>query len=95
VTEPATRIGSLKSSKLDHAATAAEVPRIRFHDSRHSAASQMVMGGVPLTGVAKILGHSETKMTDRYSHLTPAAEQSYIEVLDKPPAVPAAKKPGA
>jgi integrase len=43
---------------------------VHFHDLRHSAASEMVNAGVPLYDVGKILGHRDTRSTQRYSHLT-------------------------
>jgi len=60
----------------------AHLPRIRFHDLRHSFASQLVMAGVPLVAVQQYLGHAGMAMTLRYSHLSPAAERDYINVLD-------------
>jgi site-specific recombinase XerD len=36
--------------------------------SRHSFASQLVNSGVSLFKVSKLLGHSSTKMTEKYSH---------------------------
>lgn len=42
---------------------------IRLYDAtRHSVASQLVNKGVPLFNVSKLLGHTTTKMTERYSH---------------------------
>lgn len=42
---------------------------LRLYDaSRHSFASQLVNSGVSLFTVSKLLGHSTTKMTERYSH---------------------------
>jgi integrase len=42
---------------------------LRLYDaSRHSVASQLVNSGVSLFQVSKILGHSSTKMTEKYSH---------------------------
>jgi integrase len=42
---------------------------LRLYDaSRHSFASQLVNSGVSLFTVSKLLGHSSTKMTERYSH---------------------------
>ena len=60
----------------------ARLPRIRFHDLRHSFASQLVMAGVPLVAIQQYLGHADLTMTMRYSHLSPAARQDYIKVLD-------------
>lgn len=44
---------------------------IVFHHLRHTAASWMVMAGVPLLTVARVLGHADVQMVSRYSHLTP------------------------
>ncbi|MCC6324492.1 MAG: hypothetical protein DCC43_07760 [Candidatus Brocadia sp.] len=42
---------------------------IRLYDvTRHSVASQLVNKGVPLLSVSRLLGHSNTKMTERYAH---------------------------
>jgi integrase len=53
-----------------------------FHTLRHTAASWMVQGGVPLYEVQKILGHSTPLMTDRYSHLQPDHLRGAVETLD-------------
>jgi integrase len=53
-------------------------PAAGFHIIRHTAASHMVMAGVPLNVVAGNLGHASTVMTERhYAHLAPSyvAEQ--------------------
>jgi integrase len=47
-----------------------KLPRVRFHDLRHSAASLLIAEGVELVEVAMLLGHSELRVTaDLYSHL--------------------------
>jgi integrase len=47
-------------------------PRIGFHGLRHTWASLAVMNGVPLMVVARNLGHTSTKMTEKhYGHLAP------------------------
>lgn len=53
------------SSKLERA----EIGHLRFHDLRHSAASNLVRVGRFLFEVATLLGHTTTTMTARYSHL--------------------------
>ena len=40
-----------------------------IHTARHTTASRLVQAGVPLYEVSHILGHSSTKMTERYAHL--------------------------
>ena len=49
---------------------AAKIPRVRFHDLRHSASSLLIAAGVELVEVSMLLGHSELRVTaDLYSHL--------------------------
>lgn len=43
---------------------------IRFHDLRHTHASELLRRGTPVKTVGERLGHAETKMTiDTYGHL--------------------------
>ena len=42
---------------------------IRLHDLRHTFASWYMMNGGDLYELAKILGHSNIKMTERYAKL--------------------------
>ena len=46
----------------------AGVTDFRFHDLRHTFASWYMMNGGDLYELAKILGHSNIRMTERYSH---------------------------
>lgn len=62
----------------------AGIPKIGFHDLRHSYASQLVMAGVPLKAVQEYLGHADLTTTMRYAHLSPTARASYVEVLSEP-----------
>lgn len=47
----------------------ANLPGLRLHDLRHSAASFMVNSGVDLFVVGKVLGHANYQSTQRYAHL--------------------------
>lgn len=50
---------------------AAGLPRLVFHELRHSAATFLIESGVPLAVVSEILGHSSIRITvDLYGHLT-------------------------
>ena len=53
----------------------AEMPDLRLHDLRHTYASLLVNAGVPIYEVKEILGHSDIKITERYSHLAPETLQ--------------------
>ncbi len=47
-----------------------KIPRRRFHDLRHSAASLLIAAGVELVEVSQLLGDSELRVTaDLYAHL--------------------------
>lgn len=47
----------------------AKLPKIRFHDLRHTAATLMLADGIPLVTVSKILGHSSPAVTAKiYAH---------------------------
>ena len=53
--------------------TATITPAASFHILRHTAASHLVMAGVPLNVVAHNLGHADTRMTEKhYAHLAPS-----------------------
>ena len=61
----------------------AELPNIRFHDLRHSAASFLAKLNVHPKVVQEILGHSTIAMTlDIYSHLFPSTHQEAMSRLD-------------
>ncbi len=69
-------------------------PRLRdwrFHDLRHLAGSLMVMADVPLSKIAKILGHKQLITTQRYAHL---ADRSLFEAVEKIGAVLSASDDG-
>lgn len=55
----------------------AELPHIRFHDLRHTAASLLLAQGAELWEVSKLLGHSGIQITnDVYGHLYPQARRA-------------------
>lgn len=74
-------IRSIRNS-FENALTKAEISDFKFHDLRHTFASQLVRSGVDLYVVQKLLGHSNPKMTQRYAHLQPAQLQIAIEMID-------------
>jgi integrase len=47
-------------------------PAVGFHVLRHTHASILAMRGVPMAVIARQLGHSDTRMTERhYAHFAP------------------------
>jgi len=48
---------------------AAKIANLRIHDLRHSYASTLASGGVPLLTIGKLLGHAQIATTQRYAHL--------------------------
>jgi integrase len=62
----------------------AGLPRIRFHDLRHTAASLMLNNGVPALVLSRRLGHSKASITlDVYGHLIPAMQAEAAELIDE------------
>jgi len=61
----------------------AELPNIRFHDLRHSAATILLSMGVHPKVVQELLGHSSISMTmDTYSHVLPSMQQEAMGKMD-------------
>jgi integrase len=54
---------------------------LRWHDMRHDFASQLVLCGVPLFTVQKLLGHANSRMTQRYAKLAPSALSDAVNML--------------
>lgn len=48
---------------------------LRIHDLRHTFASLCIAQGFSLQMVAKLLGHADTRMSERYAHLTKTSVQ--------------------
>jgi integrase len=61
----------------------AGLPRKRFHDCRHSAASLLLEMGVPMKVVSVMLGHTTIVVTsDIYSHVTPDMQREAAVAMD-------------
>ena len=61
----------------------ADLPDIRFHDLRHSAATLLLSLGVHPKVVQELLGHTQISMTmDIYSHVLPSMQQDAVSRLN-------------
>lgn len=61
----------------------ANLPKVRFHDLRHTAASLMLDQGIHPKIVSEMLGHSAVGITlDLYSHVTPSMQAQAADALD-------------
>lgn len=65
----------------------------RFHDLRHTFASQLVMSGVDIKTVQELIGHKTPEMTHRYAHLSPSHKRAAIELLGRQIGTNQAPKP--
>jgi integrase len=64
---------------FETAVAAAQLDDFRFHDLRHTFASNFVMRGGSLQSLKEILGHSSMAMTLRYAHLAPEHVRGEME----------------
>jgi integrase len=63
--------------------TRADLPAIRFHDLRHSAATLMLSRGVHPKMASEMLGHSTIAITlDLYSHVTANMQRQAADAID-------------
>lgn len=73
--------GDIKNS-FHYALKCADIHNFKFHDLRHTFASDLVMKGVDIYTVSKLLGHATIDMTERYAHLAPSALKNAIDKLN-------------
>lgn len=75
------RLDNVKHS-FSRAVNEAKIRDFRFHDLRHTAATRMADSGADAFTLMKILGHSDIRMTARYTHATDTALRRAVTNLD-------------
>lgn len=74
---------SPRAAAMVAALAAAGLPRVRFHDLRHSCASFLLAAGVPVRQVADVLGHAQIALTlSIYAHVMPSEFQRSADVME-------------
>ena len=60
----------------------AGLPRIRFHDLRHTFATLMLEQGVDVKTVSQMLGHTDAGFTmNTYMHVTPQMQKNAVDAM--------------
>jgi len=59
-------INETVKNSFNKARKEAGLPDVRFHDLRHTAATRLVQGHIPLSEVGRVLGHTQPQTTYRY-----------------------------
>jgi integrase len=75
------RVDSVKTA-FNAAVRRAGIVDFRFHDLRHTFASQLLMKGGTLKDVQELLGHKTMTMTLRYAHLTQEHKRKAVNLLN-------------
>jgi hypothetical protein len=66
-------------SGFRRAREAAGLPQAHFHDLRHACATILLSTGADLYTIAKILGHTTIKVTERYAHHQVEAQKAALD----------------
>jgi integrase len=81
-TEPLTR--QIVQTRAKRAARKAALMHGGVHILRHTFCSHLAMRGAPVRAIQELAGHMDLSMTLRYMHLSPAALDSAIRLLEQP-----------
>ncbi len=74
--------GNAAYSRLKKLLKECNLPSIRFHDLRHTFATQAIAGGVDPKSLSHLLGHTKASFSlDRYTHVTSEMQTGATEVM--------------
>jgi site-specific recombinase XerD len=82
-TDGASFTRQIVQNRMRLAAKRANVKR-GVHILRHTFCSHLSMRGAPARAIQELAGHADLTMTQRYMHLSPAALDAAIQLLDRP-----------
>jgi len=68
---------------FNQAVEGAGIEDFKFHDLRHTFAPHLGMNGATIKDVMELLGHKDTKMTNRYAHLSPEHKKKAVSLLNR------------
>lgn len=58
------------------------------HILRHTFCAHLAMRGAPVRAIQNLAGHADLTMTMRYMHLSPAALEAAVDLLNAPKPAP-------
>jgi integrase len=67
---------------FDSARRSAGITDLRFHDLRHTAATRLIQGGMPIVEVMRILGHTTMAMSYRYTNSDETTVRRAAEIFN-------------
>ncbi len=77
-------VTTLTDTHFKPALQRAQLPDIRFHDLRHTAATLMLLQNIPAKVVSEMLGHASVAITlDLYSHVLPSMQDAVASAFDR------------
>ena len=68
---------------MERAARKAGLREAGVHRLRHTFCSHLAMHGAPAKAIQELAGHQDLATTQRYMHLSPAAVEGAIRLLDQ------------
>jgi len=75
---------NIRTRSMNRILTRAQLPLVRFHDLRHTAATLALSANVNPKIVSEMLGHSSVAFTlDTYSHVLPTMQTDAAAVMDR------------
>jgi integrase len=78
------RKNNFRRDSFQKALKRAGLPRIRFHDLRHTCATLMILNGINVKAVSATLGHANIGVTlNTYSHFVPEMAEQRAMVMEK------------